>query len=391
MAVVRFRGVLAEVDVAAWVARDADLLRLREVISRVEVQGGPLGRARAQTFVERLLVAALDDFAGDHLGTMKTHLDAIGTLRGRLRSVYDRMRQHFAAGRRPSRLPREVVDVAELTRLFRELDEHVDAIEGRTGTKSLEQRLYEQRHPDARSRFDDALAHTAEREAVSAAELADDAVHGLEVPPDLPLERVFEDLPPWERRGHSDRGRAATERERKGLDIPTEANARARARNILRRWRQRIGLPNSWKISSKTSSKATEPIFAQHALGGRYDMNFARRGLEVGLKPPDAGWRWLDGLRFLDEEGRRFLLMEHKEPSTTEAVAAFVSAEGEAKMVASMERDAQIALDLAPYGCQGFSYASGSEAVQAMMTRAIAEIRGRSPELGRMLIAPGPR
>ncbi|HEX7245268.1 MAG TPA: hypothetical protein VF245_06875 [Solirubrobacterales bacterium] len=393
MTPVRFLGELAEVDVAAWVADDARLLRFRERLARVEVEGGPLGRPRAQTLVERLLVGALDDFGNRYMRTMGEHLEAIVRIRGELARRFEAVLGHFGAGRRPSRLPRRLLDVGELTRLFDELDRRLEAIDGRTGSRAIED-FYRHRNPEARAATaTDALAHALGESWESRMGRVEEAA-GEPLPASAgersagPLDPVPEELRGFERRGEWERGRAASYRERRrrlegrterGVErLPSRTMERAPSQAVLDRWKAHA-LPPDWRAFLRSPADYTEAMEAQFAEIARTDPHFAGARTEVELRPPDGRPFRPDGIRFLDSEGNRYLLAEHKEG---------LPSGGRAQLRGEMIDDAAMARRLEGYGCQGWTYSSSDPEVAATIASIVAELREASPELGRLLHAP---
>jgi hypothetical protein len=394
---VRFLGELAEVPVDTWIGGNLDLVKFRERLALVEVEGQPLGRQRAQSLVERLLVGALDNFGNDYLKAMGEHLDAIVRIRGELKTRFDAVLGHFKAGRPASKLPKRLLDVGELTRIFNELDQHVEAINGRSPSHDLD--FYYERNPDARSPDPHSVLNEAtsledvraQEEAASAREPEEQAA-----PEPGLLEHVEEDIPWYLKRGEREKARAAAYRERRALEaqryrgahlLPSNAPEVQRARQVLADWSEHA-LPDGWDSNVHEVADYTEPVAAAFAETGRTDANFAQAHVEVYFKTPD-GYRFRpDGVRFLDSEGNRYLFNEHKDPPSAADIAEFTSERGRARMLADMEDDANAARLLEHRGCQGWVYSTSSPEVARMMTEVIAEIRRRSPDLGRLLHAP---
>jgi len=400
---VRFRGTLAGEDIRpdVWLAADERLLKLRNRLAEIKVEGESLGQRRAQTLVERLIVGALDDYGNKYMRAMGEHLEAIVRIRRELSQRLASVFQHFQKGRVPSKLPKTLVDVAELTRLFDELDQHLDAISDKDGTKALED-FYHGRHPDARPRKPtDALAHATgedwatEMGRVEEARAGESEPEGFEPDPKL-LEPVQEDVPWYLKRGEREKARAAAYRERRALEarrfrgtevLPSNTPEVQRARQVLREWSENA-LPDGWESNIHGVADYTEPVAAAFAETDQRDANFARAHVEVWLKTPD-GYRFRpDGVRFEDPKGKSYLFMEHKDPPSSTDIAEFTSEQGRARMLADMEDDADAARLLEHRGCKGWVYSTSSPEVAKMMAELVAEIRQRSPELGRLLHPP---
>jgi hypothetical protein len=411
---VRFRGELAGEDIRpdVWLAADERLLKLRNRLAEIKVEGEKLGQRRAQTLVERLIVGALDDYGNKYMRAMGEHLEAIVRIRRELSQRLASVFRHFQKGKVPSKLPKTVVDIAELTRLFNELDQHLDAISGKDGTKALED-FYYGRHPDARPRKPtDALAHATGEEwatemgRVEEARAGEPEPEGFEPDPKL-LEPVQEDVPGYLKRGEGGKAEAAVYRERRALEaqrfrgtevLPSKAPEVQRARQVLREWSEHA-LPDGWESNIRQVADYTEPMAAQFAETGQRDANFARAHVEVWLKTPDGHWFGTDGVRFEDPAGNNYLFMEHKDPPSTTDIADFISEKGREKMRADMYNDARVAKALERVerveggvtkvtSCKGWVYSTSSSEVAKAMAEEIGEIRKYSPDLGRFLHPP---
>jgi hypothetical protein len=288
-----------------------------------------------------------------------------------------------------------------MTRLFDELDQHVNAVNDRTGRNALESPdFFEERNPEARAADpEDALAHAVGEDYETALGAGDE---GADVPePQVEpepgfIDPIHEDIPWWAIQGERERARAAIYRERRelegavegGIELlpPREATAE-QARAVLRAWAD-AAIPPDWGSNVHMVVDFTEAVSAAFAETGLVDANFARQHVEVWLSPPGGPAFRPDGVRFLDPAGERYLFLEHKEPPSTTEIADFISPEGREQLMTEMENDAVAARDLETRGCQGWVYSTSSPEVAEMMTSIIAEIRERSPDLGRMLHAP---
>lgn len=107
------------------------------------------------------------------------------------------------------------------------------------------------------------------------------------------------------------------------------------------------------------------------------DPRFTGRGYEVELRLPDGRSFQPDGIQFLDHAGHLFRFLESKEPYTTSVEALYFSKVGERKLWVMLQRDATIAEQLHPYGCQGFAYATGHPKLDEFVARAIEDMRRR--------------
>ena len=124
----RFRGVLSDVDIQNLVATQPRLSLFRE---RLEAQG--VRPQRARTLVERLVVAALDDFGSNYEGVLSHHIDAIVRIREEISTKYERVLELSSESPFPSDL-----QANDLQRLFNELEGHLDAVSGRSPIRHLE-------------------------------------------------------------------------------------------------------------------------------------------------------------------------------------------------------------------------------------------------------------
>jgi hypothetical protein len=149
---IRFLGELAEVQPRSLIDGDAALRQFREGLAHITLADGePLGRGRAHTLVERLLVGALENFGTEYMRAMGDHLDALVRLRAELSERFQGVIGHLRSGRDAAELPASLLDTNEIERLFNELDSHLEAIDRNTGRRALERDRHLAENPASRS------------------------------------------------------------------------------------------------------------------------------------------------------------------------------------------------------------------------------------------------
>lgn len=400
MARYRFRGMLSSVDVSTWVHSDPRLSRLMGLIElRLPPGEGGTRRQRAQALVERLLVAALDDFGTNYSDGLARHINEIIRIRTEIATHYDAVR-----GMSPNAtsLPPNVTP-ENLSRLFDELELHLDAIESRTPTRHLNDSPRETLVDDVARVSDEIQSGMTPGRAREA-----DAPR-REVEPDLPLddpdfarlELEYSHLPDHQRRWVARRV-LAMERRRPGIRererisrlaheersrvIPDDAELRERL-EIQAALFAHFHMPGGWSARLRRLPGFGEANLAQLERLRGLDQLFLDNGFELRIRGP--GFDFMpDGVRFLDGERTRYQFLEHKEPLTVRDRSYYDTPEGRRDLEATLERHAEIAAGLRSNGCVGFQWSTGQRWLDDAIADAIGRIRERNPN-GRFLTVAG--
>ena len=81
-----------------------------------------------------------------------------------------------------------------------------------------------------------------------------------------------------------------------------------------------------------------------------------------------------DGIRFLPN--RRYLFLEHKEVMTIWSKSHYSRDFAKREIEILLQRNADIYLDLCPYGCAGFQFSSNSDSLSDIIADAVSDIGG---------------
>lgn len=370
----RFRGELSAVDVELAVASSRTLQGYAERLSAVHVNGRPLGRRRARTVLEHLLLGALDRVGGEYTGRFDVQMEHIGQLRAELQGRYQRVLDLFRPGAPPIRALPADLHPSSIGRLFDDLEHALDDLERRTSRDGLTDAMD---HVDGTRDAHDLLSDVESR--------AGDATPPVREP-DLGLDSPDEDFS-FRVRGEHDRAALARYRERMRL-LPESQRARAAARADAVAWAA-DSLPEGSQVTIYRVPDYSEGNLAALARFRDLDPRFSGRGYEVQVRLPDGTTLRPDGIRFFDGEGRRYQFLESKEPYTWTENNYYNTPQGQGRLRGMLERDARIAQQLRGNGCQGFAYQTGHPELDRFIAEAITDMRDRGVGGADLLLPPG--
>jgi len=374
----RFRGETVAVDVTAALNGSAALRGFRSRIAAMRLRGGRrIGDDAAQHVLERLLVQVLEHAGTQFTGRAGRHLDAIQRIRTDLAARYNEALALFRPGAPRVRSLPERIRPAEFERLFRELDEHMDALEQSSSRRGMNDAFD---HVDQTHSAETLLAEAEGRRA------GVDPVSPHELPPDLDLDSPDADFT-WRPRGEHDRAALAHYRERMRL-VPESQALRGRVRADGVEWASRA-LPEGCEVTLYRVPDYSEGNLAALARFRDLDPNFSGRGYELQIRLPDGTRVRPDGIRFLTPEGRRYQFLESKEPYTWGEGNFYNTEAGQRSLRGMLDRDARIAQTLRGSGCEGFLYQTGHPDLDAFMAAQIAEMRAAGVPGADLLSAPG--
>lgn len=378
MARFRFRGEFTHVDIDLIVADNKALREYAKRLGSLKLRNGqPVGPRRAQAILARLLTGAFDRVGAEYLGRFEAHMGRIGSLRKQLAERYSRVLKLFDpdAPKKLRSLPPDLRPQS-IAALFDELDQALDQLEQSSSRGGLTDAMD---HVDQTRDARDLLTDVESRRAGD-----------LEPPPgrepDLDLDRPDEEFT-WRVRGEHDRAALARYHERKRL-LKEDLRLRAEVRIFAVEWAA-ANLPDGTTVRLFRIPDYSEGNLAAMAAFRNLDPHFSGRGYEVQIELPDGNKFRPDGIRFLDEDGRRFQFLESKEPYTWTENSYYATPEGQKKLVDMLYRDARIADGLRSRGCAGFFYRTGHPDLDRVLAEAIADMRKNGIAGAEMLAAPG--
>jgi hypothetical protein len=372
----RFRGEFTPVDIDLIVADSPALRTYVDRLAGLRLRNGQkVGRRRAQAILTRLLTGAFDRIGGEYINRYDGQMRLIANLRKQLAERYSKVLDLFRPGApRVRSLPADLRPQS-IAALFDELDQALDQLEQRTsrdGMKDAMDHVGETR--DAR----DYLTDVENRRA------GDVEPVGRE--PELDLDSPDQDFT-WRVRGEHDRAALARYRERMRL-LPENRRRRAEVRAEAVQWAL-DNLPEGTTVTLFRVPDYSEGNLAALARFSQLDPRFSGRGYEVQIRLEDGTTFRPDGIRFLDDNGRRFQFLESKEPYTWTEGSFYATPEGQRVLVAMLHRDAAIAQRLRPNGCVGFQYRTGHPDLDRVLAEAIADMRANGIGGADLLAAPG--
>ena len=347
------------------------------------VQRSELSEAEARTLTGTLVASLIEGVANRAGAEMRTHLQAIVSLRAELRTRFEQMRRIFH-GTAPgiAELPPELQPEA-LRDLFGQLGDHLDALRD-PAAKAID--AYH--NPENLVPLDILTADTEDAGPQDRPRSSPGTYEQQRVELDLYRERerylaALEAADPEIREAVRDDPELDSRLELFADSV--DPRARASAEVSLRIFAARFGIPENWKVGLRQIPLAGFTLEQIRMLASR-DASFAGHGFEVTITVPEGVEPWATGPRGASfapdgvmQRPQGYLFLEYKGSWAEDQPGVYPGEQWRAGVRADMVRRAQMSMELP--GCGGWGYKTGRPWLDDAIVGVLDDLRRDEPEL----------